>query len=40
MGVNSNSQIPSLSRLAEAMKKDNGKAILQLAHGGRESAYS
>ncbi|WP_442760778.1 oxidoreductase [Paucilactobacillus nenjiangensis] len=40
MGVNSNSQIPSLSRLAEAMKKDNGKAILQRAHGGRESAYS
>lgn len=40
LGVNTNDTIPGLTRLASAMKQNGGKAILQLAHGGRESAYS
>lgn len=37
IGVHSDTMIPSLKRIAEAIKKDGAKAILQIYHGGRMS---
>ncbi|GAF02324.1 NADPH dehydrogenase [Saccharicrinis fermentans DSM 9555 = JCM 21142] len=36
-GADSDEMIPSLSRIAETLKENGGKAILQLQHGGRMS---
>jgi 2,4-dienoyl-CoA reductase-like NADH-dependent reductase (Old Yellow Enzyme family) len=37
IGADTDEMIPSLSRIAEALKENGGKTILQLQHGGRMS---